>query len=304
MPRLIIHGGAGTIAPARQDSYRRGLRRALDAGWRVLEEGGDADEAVVQAVMVMEEDEDAFNAGVGSSLTRDGTVECDACLVRGRDGAAGAVALVTRSRTPIRVARRVLLETPHVFLAGPAADALVDDPVPNEALVTPFSRAALEAQRARREGPVGSATVGAVALDARGDLAAATSTGGVLGQWSGRIGDVPVLGAGTYADGRVAISCTGKGEAFLRAVAGKSIALRMEAGMAPEGAMARTLDEVRTHGGSGGIILVGADGALGYAFDTRDIAVAWRADGAAAGEGCLVDGDARVLLVAAPERAA
>jgi L-asparaginase / beta-aspartyl-peptidase len=304
MRRLIIHGGAGTIAGPRQEAYRRGLRRALDAGWQVLQDGGDAVEAVVRAVSVMEEDEEAFNAGVGSSLTRDGTVECDACLVRGSDGAAGAVALVTRSRTPIRVARRVLEGTPHVFLAGPAADALVADPVPNEALVTAYSRSALDAHRARHQGPEGSATVGAVARDAAGDLAAATSTGGVLGQWSGRIGDAPVIGAGTYADRRVAISCTGKGEAFLRAVAAKGVALRMEAGMAPEAALARALDEVRGYGGSGGLILVGADGLLGYAFDTRHIAVAWRGDGEGMSEGALVDGDARVLLVVAPEASA
>jgi len=287
MPTLILHGGAGRIDEARTGAYERGLAAALAAGWRVLAGGGEAVDAVVAAVEQMEADPAAFNAGVGSSLTRDGTVECDACLMDGRDGRAGAVALVTRSASPIRLARVVLERTPHVLLAGPGADALEDRPVAPDALVTPYARAQLERWRARRteqvgssDEPTGSATVGAVALDAAGALAAATSTGGVLGQWPGRIGDAPIPGAGTYADRAVALSCTGKGEAFLRAVTGKALAERLAAGVALEDALARALDDVKAMGGSGGLIVALADGRLAWAFDTRHLALAWRSDGA------------------------
>lgn len=283
MPTLILHGGAGRIDEARAPAYERGLSAARDAGWRVLARGGSALDAVTAAVSIMEADPQAFNAGVGSSLTRDGTVECDACLMDGRDGNAGAVALLTRSASPIRLARVVMERTPHVFLAGPGADALEEDPVDPATLVTPYAQAQLERWRARNAErslaaaePTGSATVGAVALDEAGALAAATSTGGVLGQWPGRIGDAPVPGAGTYADHAVAVSCTGKGEAFLRAVTGKALAERLAAGAALEAALARALDDVAAMGGSGGLIALLADGRLAWAFDTSHMALAWR----------------------------
>jgi L-asparaginase / beta-aspartyl-peptidase len=281
MLRLILHGGAGRIDVARTAAYRAGLRAALDAGWRVLEAGGDAVEAVVCAVATMEADPAAFNAGVGGSPTSAGTVECDACLVRGRDGAAGAVALLTRSRTPIRVAERVLRTSPHVLIAGPAADALVADPVENEALLTPYTRERLARWREREEEPMGSATVGALARDAGGDLAAATSTGGRLGQWPGRIGDTPIVGAGTYADAHVAVSATGKGEAFMRAVTAKAYAERIAAGVPAAAAIAGALADVRAMEGSGGLIVLDRDGLLAYGFDTSAMAVAWRARDAA-----------------------
>ncbi len=283
MPTLILHGGAGRIEEARTGAYERGLATALAAGWAVLERGGEALDAVLAAVQSMEADPSAFNAGIGSSLTRDGTVECDACLVDGRDGSAGAVALVTRSASPIRLARAVLERTPHVLLAGVGADALEEDPVDPDTLVTPHARAQLERWRARHAAdvgsaaePTGSATVGAVALDAAGALAAATSTGGVIGQWPGRIGDAAVPGAGTYADGAVGVSCTGKGEAFLRAVTGKALAERLAAGASPGHALARALDDVAAMGGSGGLIVALADGQLAWAFDTAHLALAWR----------------------------
>ena len=280
MPTLILHGGAGRIDQAREGAYERGLAAALATGWRVLAGGGEAVDAVVAAVGSMEADPEAFNAGIGSSLTRDGTVECDACLMDGRDGRAGAVALVTRSASPIALARVVLERTPHVLLAGPGADALEEAPVAPDALVTPYARAQLERWRARQAEPTGSATVGAVALDDAGALAAATSTGGVLGQWPGRIGDAPIPGAGTYADRAVAVSCTGMGEAFLRAVTGKALAERLAAGATPGDALARALDDVAAMGGSGGLIVLLADGRLAWAFDTPHLALAWRTEAA------------------------
>ncbi len=276
MITLLLHGGAGRIDEARTDAYRRGLRSALEAGWSLLAAGGSAADAVVAAVAAMEADPEAFNAGVGSSLTREGTVECDACVMDGRDGRAGAVAAVTRARSPVALARRVMDETPHVLIVGTAADALVEDPIENEALRTSHAMAQLERWRERQQQPTGSATVGAVALDASGGLAAATSTGGVLGQWPGRVGDAPIPGAGTYADARVAVSCTGKGEAFLRAVTSKALAERLAAGSPLEETLGRALADVKAMRGSGGLITLLADGRLGWAFDTSHLALAWR----------------------------
>ena len=249
-------------------------------------DGSRALAAVVAAVATMEANPEAFNAGVGSALTRAGTVECDACLMDGRDGRAGAVAVVTRAPSPIGLARSVMERSPHVLLVGAGADALVAEPIEPAVLVTSGARARLERWRERQHErggdlePTGSATVGAVALDDDGALAAATSTGGVLGQWPGRVGDAPIPGAGTYADARVAVSCTGKGEAFLRAVSAKALAERLAAGAVLEQALQRALDDVRAMDGSGGLIVVLADGRLAWAFDTSHMALAWRSDGA------------------------
>lgn len=287
MPKLLIHGGAGTIAAARRPAYLRGLTAALAAGWATLDAGGDAVEAVLRAVETMEANPDAFNAGVGGSPNRDGEVELDACVVRGEDGSVGAVAGVRRTAAVARLADRVRRETPHVLLAGAGADALVADPVEPSTLLTDYSRSQWARWRNGRgaddavgqgggsPAPTGSATVGAVALDALGDLAAATSTGGVLGKWPGRVGDTPIVGAGTYADRAVAVSATGKGEAFLRAVTAKALADRLEAGETLDAALGRALADVRRMAGSGGLIVVTADGRLGYAFDTTNLAVAW-----------------------------
>ena len=283
MPKLLIHGGAGTIDEARRPAYRAGLRDALTAGWTAFEDGADAVEAVLRAVAAMEANPEAFNAGIGGSPNRDGEVELDACVVRGDDGSAGAVAAVRTARSAIRLADRVRRETPHVLLVGAGADALVDDPIDADALLTPYTRDQWARWRAGREAadatPTGSATVGAVALDAAGDLAAATSTGGMLGKWPGRVGDAPIVGAGTYADEAVAVSATGKGEAFLRAVTAKALADRLERGEDLNTALTRALADVRRMDGSGGLIVATADGRLAYAFDTAHLAMGWT-DGA------------------------
>lgn len=293
MAKLIIHGGAGTVAPERRDAYRRGLQAALDAGWAVLASGGDASEAALRAVEAMERNPEAFNAGIGGAPNREGEVELDACIMHGGDGSAGAVAAVRTARSAIRLADRVRRETPHVLIVGPGADALVDDPLDPAELLTPYTRESYARWRAGRERddatpsdpsggtpPTGSATVGAVALDDHGALVAATSTGGMLGKWPGRVGDAPIPGAGTYADARVGVSTTGYGEAFLRAVSAKAIAERLAASTAPLPAplqplLAEALAEVRGFEGRGGIIAISADGEVAYGFDTPNLAVAW-----------------------------
>ena len=275
MHALLIHGGAGRIRGDRCDDYRSGLAAALDAGWAVLDAGGTALDAAVAAVRSMEDDRRAFNAGSGSALTSEGTVECDAAVMTG-DGRAGAVACVRTSRNPVTLARRVLEATPHVLMVGPGAEALEPAPIDPSELITARSRAAWERWRARRAAPEGSATCGALALDGQGRLAAATSTGGVLGQRPGRVGDAPIPGAGTWADARVAISCTGRGEAFLRVAAAHRLASALGGGTAPEEALHDLLEAVNAAGGEGGVIALLADGTVAYAFDTEQMAWGYR----------------------------
>lgn len=282
MPVLLIHGGAGRIAPERRDAYRRGLAAALDAGFAVLSAGGSAVDAVCAAVASMEDDADAFNAGTGSALTASGTVECDAAVMDGA-GRVGGVACVSSARNPVRLARRVLDTSPHVLMVGPGAEALEPHPVDPSSLITPASHAAWRRWRARRGTPESSATCGAVALDAAGLLAAATSTGGVLGQARGRVGDAPIPGAGTWADARVAVSCTGRGEAFLRTATARSLAFAVERGDDPRRAVAERLSEVRAADGEGGLIALLADGSIAFGFDTPQLAWGWRRSAGATG---------------------
>lgn len=301
MAILLIHGGAGDIALDVDAAYTRGLARACDAGWPLLQaqDGGDAHhalEAALAAVEAMEANPDAFNAGVGGAPTRDGTVELDAAVMTS-DGRSGAVAAVRTTARAARLARRVMDTTPHALLVAHGAEALVDEPVANDALLTARSRAALERWRARQAQPTGSATVGAVALDDDGRLAAVTSTGGVLGQWPGRVGDSPLVGAGTYACEAVAVSCTGKGEAFVRAVAGMRLAQALERGVPLERAVSDTLDAVRALGGDGGIIAVTREGRWAVGYATPSMACAWRAPGASH-EGVGRTPGVRVLRVA------
>jgi beta-aspartyl-peptidase (threonine type) len=277
-PILVIHGGAGAIRDEVRNDYLAGLERALTAAYALLERGGSALDAVLRAVTAMEDDPLAFNAGTGSSPTRDGTVECDAAVMLS-DGSYGAVAGVTRAKNPVLVAELVRRTTPHVLFAGPGADALVEHKIDNRELLTDRSRAALARWRERGSTPTGTATVGAVALDAAGLLAAATSTGGVLGKWPGRVGDSPIAGAGTYADERVAISCTGKGEAFLKAVTAKEIAMRLEYGLSLPEAVALALDHVERAGGSGGLISLSAQGAIVIGHTTPNMAYGYRREG-------------------------
>jgi beta-aspartyl-peptidase (threonine type) len=275
MAILLLHGGAGAIAADVENDTVTGLSSACDAGHARLGGGGSALDAALDAVSSMEANEYAFNAGIGGAPTREGTVELDAAVMLS-DGSTGAVAVVRNTPFVARLADRVRTETPHVLLAAHGAEALVHDPVANERLLTPRSRARWEAWRARYAPPSGSGTVGAVALDDDGRLAAVTSTGGMLGQWSGRIGDTPLIGAGTYANKTVAVSCTGTGEAFIRGVTAKSLADRITAGDDVERALRQELDALVRFGGEGGIILVTSDGRHAFGFNSASMALGWR----------------------------
>jgi len=297
MPVLLIHGGAGRIAPDRRDAYRAGLAAALDAGFAGLAAGGTALDAVCAAVAAMEDDAAAFNAGTGAALTAAGTVECDAAVMDGA-GRVGAIACVSNARNPVRLARKVLDTSPHVLLVGPGAEALEPEPIDPATLITPASRAAWRRWQARGAKPEGTATCGAVALDQAGRLAAATSTGGVLGQAPGRVGDAPIPGAGTWADARVAISCTGRGEAFLRTGTARALASAVERDDATDLAIAQRLAEVRSAGGEGGLIALLADGSIAFGFDTPQLAWGWRRSaGATVEEAWRVDSEPGVTVV-------
>jgi beta-aspartyl-peptidase (threonine type) len=290
---IAIHGGAGTIPRAELKDiapYRDGLMAALEAGATVLRGGGSAEDAVVAAVLSLE-DCPLFNAGRGSTLTAAGTVEMDAALMLG-EGRAGAVTGVRRVRNPVLAARAVMRATPHVLLAGTAADELAEaEGLALEApdyFITEHRRAQLEQARARatvaldHDLPGKRGTVGAVARDMAGRLAAATSTGGMTNKRPGRVGDSPVIGAGTWADAHVAVSCTGTGEAFLRAAAAHEVSALMRlAGMPLEDAARRVaLEEVRRSGGDGGLIAVDAAGKAVLPFSTAGMYRGeWRAGG-------------------------
>ena len=224
------------MEPALRDAHLAALADALRHGADLLAAGAAAVD-VVEAVVVMLEEEPLFNAGKGAVLAHDGTVELDAAIMDGARGAAGAVTLIRTVRNPVRLARQVMAQSPRVFLAGDGAEAFADEVgaerVPNAWFVTPLRRRQLESELAaerelgRPVTDVVPGTVGAVARDTRGRLAAATSTGGRSNKRPGRIGDYPVLGAGTWADTSCAVSATGKGEALLLQAVGVRVALRM-----------------------------------------------------------------------------
>jgi beta-aspartyl-peptidase (threonine type) len=279
---LMIHGGCGRIlreslSPQADAGARAGLSAALDAGAAVLDAGGAALDAVDAAVRVLEDDPH-FNAGRGAAYGLDGRIELDAAIMDGRTRAAGAVAGVTRPKNPVALARSVMEASPHVFLAGAGADAFAETAGIEIADAdwhgTAERRAQLDALKATSDDAFDTAmkygTVGAVARDVRGHLAAATSTGGVTGKRAGRIGDSPVIGAGTWADDRgCAVSATGAGEYFLRAAAAHDISARVRIG--GEGiasAASSVLAEVEALGGTGGVIVAAPDGGLAWAFTT------------------------------------
>ncbi|MGO9495536.1 MAG: isoaspartyl peptidase/L-asparaginase family protein [Solirubrobacteraceae bacterium] len=281
-PVVVVHGGAGGHTAEireREPEYHAALERALTAAAAVLRAGGDAVEAVRTAVIVMETFP-LFNAGHGSALCSDGSVELSASVMRGSDRAAGAVALVRRTRHPVAAAV-ALLDQPEVLLVGDGADAHAAaiglEQVELNAFVTERQRRRLAERLAGGAAPethgaggaepekfgAGGAepeTVGAVCLDANGLLAAATSTGGLSGQRPGRVGDSPLIGAGTWADNRVAVSCTGQGEAFIRAGAARLVASLVEQGQALKDAAEAALTVVAQRGGDGGLIAVDAYG--------------------------------------------
>jgi L-asparaginase / beta-aspartyl-peptidase len=280
--KLVIHGGAGVIVkaritPERERSIRAGLDRALTAGSKVLESGGSALDAVEASVRVLEDDPN-FNAGRGSVFTFDGENELDASIMDGRTRAAGAVTGVTRTKNPISLARAVMEKSEHVFLSGEGADLFSRqqglEQVPRDYFATPERRRQLEELKTKKvsalEVEYKFGTVGAVALDSGGHVAAATSTGGMTGKRWGRIGDSPIVGAGTYADDRgCAVSGTGWGEYFIRVGVAHEICARMRIeGTSAQRAADEVMAEVKALGGDGGVILATPKGEMVYSFNT------------------------------------
>jgi len=279
---LVIHGGAGIItrgvlSEAQDAGARDALGRALAAGAAVLSAGGAAVDAVEAAVCVLEDDPH-FNSARGAVLTFDGAVELDAAIMDGRDRSAGAVAGVSVARHPVTLARAVKDHSPHVFLAGEGADTFAREQGIEQAgedwFVIPERRAQLAAMRESEDWfdvDMKYGTVGAVACDAHGHVAAATSTGGVTGKRWGRIGDSPLIGAGTYADDRsCAVSATGSGEFFIRESVGHEIGARVRMLGEPLQAAADTvMAGVDALGGSGGVIVTGPAGEAVWSFTTK-----------------------------------
>jgi beta-aspartyl-peptidase (threonine type) len=290
-PILMIHGGAWAMPDEGIAAHENGIQKALAAGYAVLERGGSAVSAVEEAVVVMEDDE-TFDAGRGSFLTRDGRVQLDALVMNGENLRAGGVACVERLRNPIRAARLVLDKSPHVYFVGVGAERFARqhgmELCDNMDLVIPREQERLykfqEAELAGGvdetfSGPAAAAleshdTVGAVALDAAGNLAAATSTGGTLSKTPGRVGDSSLIGCGCYADNlSAAVSLTGWGEPIMKLVLGKWAVDRVAAGAAPEEAAAAAIAYLYDRlGGHGGIILMGPDGRVGIAHNTPRMA--------------------------------
>jgi L-asparaginase / beta-aspartyl-peptidase len=282
---MAIHGGAGTLPRAEMSGeaerqYRAGLREAIDAGYAVLHDGGTSLDAVTRAVVLLE-DNPLFNAGRGSVFTLDGRNELDASIMEGRTLKAGAVCGLTRIRNPVELARAVMEKSEHVMLAGAGAEEFASSQ--GFSFVPPgyFHTAARWAQLERiRGGEIGLSghtishvgTVGAVALDTFGHLAAATSTGGMTGKRFQRIGDSPVIGAGTYADDRsCAVSATGHGEIFMRAAVAHDICARMRFGGRGVGEAAREVifGELPALDGEGGVIAIDAQGEIAMEFNSE-----------------------------------
>ena len=278
--KLVIHGGAGSerIAhddPAHEASAREGLLEALEAGAAILGAGGTAIDAVETAARSLE-DNICFNAGRGSVLTEHGEVELDAAMMDGATRRAGAAAGLKTTRAPVSLARRLMEHGPHVFLSGDGADRFAAaaglEQVDNEYFILPERRRQLDEALAAGSAadPIKYGTIGAVAVDSNGHVAAATSTGGVTGKQWGRVGDSPLIGSGTYADDRAcAVSATGSGEYFIRAVAAHELAARLRfGGESLQQALDAVLEDIEGLGGRGGLIAVSPTGEAAWGFTT------------------------------------
>jgi len=315
---LVVHGGAWAMPDDMVEAHLRGVNAALAAGWRVLERGGPALDAVEEAVVIMEDDE-TFDAGRGSFLNRDGKVQLDALIMDGATLCAGGVGCVERLRNPVRAARKILGESPHVYFVGEGAEKFAaEHGVPlctNEELIIPREverlrqyqaelarRAAKDptphAKIAREMGHTAVAgydgndlfapadddpttshdTVGAVALDANGNIAAATSTGGTLNKAPGRLGDSSLIGCGCYADNlSAAASTTGWGEPIMKLVLAKWTVDRIQAGNMPEWAAQEAMNYLQQRvNGHGGIIVLDPSGHFGIAHNTPRLAWAYK----------------------------
>jgi L-asparaginase / beta-aspartyl-peptidase len=291
LPVLVVHGGAWAIPDEMVEAHLNGVRQALDQGWRVLERGGTALDAVESAIVVMEDD-DTFDAGRGSFLTRDGRVQLDALLMEGATLRAGGVGCVERIRNPIQAARLVLDQSPHVYFVAEGAERFAEEQgmklCRNQELVIEREVERLKAAQEKEAaghpdltfaGPDNSHdTVGAVALDADGNIAAGTSTGGTLNKAPGRVGDSSLIGCGCYADNKSgAASCTGWGEPIMKLVLAKWAADRVRTGGAPDLVATEAMSYLQQRlKGHGGIILLDQRGRFGIAHNTPRMAWAYR----------------------------
>jgi L-asparaginase / beta-aspartyl-peptidase len=292
---LVIHGGAGVMErdkmpPETDKAARAGLSKALDAGSAVLAKGGTAMEAVSAAIIVLEDDP-TFNAGKGAVFTYKGVNELDASIMDGKTLAAGAVTGARYTKNPILLARAVMEKSPHVFLSREGADEFSREQgleqVDNDYFATPERWKQLEELKAKKLGwfdvDLKYGTVGAVAVDSDGNVAAGTSTGGLTGKRWGRIGDSPIIGAGNYADNRACgVSATGAGEFFIRLGVAHEICARMRMlGENAKTAADHVIKELGLLGGTGGVIVTAADGTATFSFNTPGM---YRGKATSAGE--------------------
>jgi beta-aspartyl-peptidase (threonine type) len=267
-PALIVHGGAGKIVAQTLPAMAEGCRRAALEGWRVLEAGGSALDAVEAAVVCLE-DNPLFNAGTGSTLNALGQVEMDAAIMDGKTLRIGAVAGVQEIKNPVRLARRVMEDGRHVLLACAGALRFAE-----EAGIPRYPAEALIVEEQRKKWQSKHGTVGCVALDRAGGIAAATSTGGIFDKLPGRVGDSPLPGCGTYADETAAVSCTGHGESIIRILMGKTAVDLLRGGLDPAQAALETVRILENKtGGRAGLIVIDRDGRIGYARNTERMPV-------------------------------
>ena len=280
-PVLVVHGGGWAIPDEMVDAHLQGVSRALVAGWQILHRGGSALDAVERAIVIMEDDE-AFDAGRGSFLNRDGRVQLDALMMDGATLRAGGVGCVEHIRNPIRVARKVLDESPHVYLVCEGAERFAEHHgvtlCRNEELVIQREverlRQAQSSASSESSFSASHDTVGAVALDQHGNLAAATSTGGTLNKTPGRVGDSSLIGCGCYADNQsAAASTTGWGEPIMKLVLAKWATDRVAAGVSTQRAADDAIKHLKSRlDGHGGIILLDPNGRFGIAHNTPRMA--------------------------------
>lgn len=297
-PVILVHGGAWAIPDGAVEAHLRGVEAAAERAWSVLADGGTCLDAVAEAVVAMEDDE-TFDAGRGSFLNKDGKVQMDACIMDGASLRAGGVGCVEHIKNPVRAAMKVLAESPHVYFVGEGAERFAQEHgiglIPNQDLI--IDREIIRWREAKQQsylempnefGPMHSHdTVGAVALDRAGNIAAATSTGGTLNKAPGRVGDSSLIGCGCYADNlSAAVSTTGWGEPMMKLVLSKWAADRVEHGEAPQEVAQRALYYLKSRlNGHGGIIMLDRMGRIGLAHNTPRMAWATQA-----GDGKLASG--------------
>ncbi|MFX1505428.1 MAG: isoaspartyl peptidase/L-asparaginase family protein [Promethearchaeota archaeon] len=279
-PAIVVHGGAWNIPDSLRDGHLSGVTRAVETAYKILINNGSALEAVEKAVVCMEDDT-IFDAGIGSFLNEEGYVELDALIMDGRTLNAGAIGAVTNCRNPIILARRLLEEeNSPMMLVGKGADKFAQrlnlDCDPKD-LIIPRERERWKKGKAGEDifSPNAKGTVGAVALDARGHLASATSTGGSPYKMVGRLGDSPIIGSGGYACEIAAVSSTGHGESFMKLNAAKLATDLVEKGRTPKEAAKVVIEKISGIKGYGGIIIIDKQGRIGYYFSTTRMAYAY-----------------------------